>query len=267
MALDRTFELRDHALTALQKIALKPVRNVAEFQAWWRENGKKFGEDARRDAAESAARALAGSEDIDERRKFLELLRNAPGAIGAVSASPLLLKNKESGYFSEDDLLAWNTPLAAPFLIERLGRENPTQRRGALEALVALCAKYPRLNAALGPLVTAHLSERDAGIRRAANLGAGSLAQAQAIGALLDASAARSIYEEQDAVKAIYALSARTFGFSLNEPVPDQTAARAHLRGWWVGARGHFRPLALTVPLNPFAMYPNDDWLSNATMR
>ena len=258
LAQDRLFDYRDRAFSALNRLALKPVRDADEFQAWWKDASAKFTEDTRRDAAEAAARGLARAEEFLDRQKFLETLRNMPGGIGVVSASPFLLNAKTSAFFGEDDLVAWNTPLVVPFLIERLGRDNSSDRRSALEALVTVCSRNPRLRAALWPLIGAHLAEKDSGIRRTAQTAVGTLSRSEGINALLDATAARGIYEAPDCVKYMYTVTARTFGLSFHEPVPDQIVARDHFRGWWEGAQSKFRELSVSTPVNPFAIFPGD---------
>ncbi|HLX60338.1 MAG TPA: HEAT repeat domain-containing protein [Planctomycetota bacterium] len=258
LAQDRLFDSRDHAFLLLRRMALKPVRDIDEFQTWWKDAGSKFNEDARRDAAEAAARGLAQADNYDDRHKFLDTLRGMPGGIAVVSASPFLLNAKASANFGEDDLAAWNTPLVAPFLVERLGRDSASGRRAALEALAALCAKSSRLNSALWPLIRAHLAERDASLRREAESAVGALSQPDGIVAMLDACAARGQFEPEDCTKNIYTLTARTFGLSLHEPVEDQDTARRHLRGWWEGARHTFKPLFVTTPVNPYAIFPGE---------
>ncbi len=258
LAEDRLYEQRERAFQALRRIALKPVRDIDEFKAWWTAAGKKYNEDARREAAEAAGRGLAHAEDYEERRKFLETLHNMPGGIAAMTCAPLLMNAKTSSNFGEDDLAVWNSPLNVPFLIERLGRDSATTRKNALDVLVYLCAKNPRLAAVCWPLIRAQLAERDSGIRRTAEAAVGALSQADSFEALLSAIAARGVYEPQDCGKFLYAITARTMGFSLNEPVPDQVVARRHFRGWWEGARKNFHALSISIPVNPFAIYPGD---------
>ncbi len=258
LAQDRLYDQRDRAFWALRRMALKPVKDVDEFQDWWRETNKKLTEDFRRDMAETAARALGKSEEYDERRKALETLRSLPGGVGIVSSAPLLLNTKMSGYFGEDDLAAWNSPLAAPFLIERLGRDSASTRRSALDALVALCVKNERLATVCWPLIRAHLADRESAIRRTAEMSAAAFGQGDGIDALFDAIAARGVMEPQDCCKDLYKMTARTMGFSLHEPVPDQIVARRHFRGWWAGARKNFRGLAISTPVNVFAFYPGE---------
>ena len=258
LAEDRLYEQRDRAFQALRRIALKPVRDIDEFKTWWNSAGKKYNEDARREAAEAAGRGLAHAEDYEERRKFLETLHNMPGGIAAVTCAPLLMNAKTSASFGEDDLAVWNSPLNVPFLIERLGRDSATTRKNALDVLVYLCSRNPRLATVCWPLIRAQLAERDSGIRRTAEAAVGMLSQADSFEALLDAIAARGVYEPQDCGKFLYAMTARTMGFSLNEPVSDQVVARRHFRGWWEGARKNFHPLSISTPVNSFAIFPGD---------
>ncbi len=258
LAQDRLYGQRDRAFAVLKRIALKPVRDIDEFQTWWNSAGKKLNEDARREAAEAAGRGLAHAEDYDERRKFLETLYNLPGGVSVVTCAPFMLNSKTTGYFGDDALAGWNTPLAVPFLIEHLGRDSATTRKNALDVLIYLCARNPRLAAAVWPLIRAQLSERDSGIRRSAEQAVGVLSRADSLDALFEAMVARGLYEPQDASKFVYSITSRTMGFSVNEPIQDQIVSRAHFRGWWDSARKNFKPLSVTTPVNPFAIFPGD---------
>ena len=258
IAQDRLSDQREHAFSVLRRIALKPVRDIDEFQAWWKSAGSKITEDARRETAEAAGRGLARADDYEERRKVLDTLRGMPGGIGVVTSAPYLLNSKTASSFGEDDLAAWNSPLVVPFIIERLGRDSTTTRKNALEALIAVCSKNTRLAAVCWPLMRAQLSDRDSGIRRAAETGVGLFSRADGIDALLDGVSGRGVYEPQESGKVLYSISARTMGFSINEPQPDQIAARRHLRGWWDGARKNFKALSVSTPVNPFAIFPGE---------
>ncbi|MCY3020358.1 MAG: HEAT repeat domain-containing protein, partial [Planctomycetota bacterium] len=232
LADDRTCDLHFAAAIALQQITLAPFRDTDEFRSWWAQSGRSFGEDFKRELVESAAKAIAQVEPGMERRSLAELIRMAPGDIALVSAAPLLMKTG-STVFSAADVAAWDSPLAVPFLLERLGRDSISERRDALEGLARFCGRHPRLKTALWPLVRAGLAEEDSTRRRAAQAAAGRLSQADGVGALLDAVQYGGGYEGQEAGKALYSLTARTLGFSVNEPIPDQNLARLRLRGWW----------------------------------
>jgi len=255
---DRLFEHRERAFLMLRRLALKPVKDVDEFQTWWKSSGSKVSEDRRREVAETAAKDLARAESYDDRRRASDLLRNMPGGIGVVTCAPILANPKASNYFGEDDLAAWNTALAVPFLIERLGRDSTTTRKNALESLLIVCSKNPRIATLCWPLIRAQLAERDSGIRRIGETAVSAFAKSDGVDALLDGLVARGIYEPQECSKILYTLSGRTMGFSINEPQPDQLLARKHLRGWWDGARANFRAVSVSTPVNPFAILPGD---------
>jgi len=244
LAEDRLADARFAAALELQRVTLAPFRDTDEFRAWWSQNGRNFGEDTRRSLIEAAAKALAKADETNERRAIADLIRMAPGEIALVSIAPLLLRSENSP-FDAGDLAAWNSALAVPFLLERLGRESQVERRDALEGLVRLSVSHPRLGTALWPLARGMLACEEGGSRRVAQAACGSLGKVDGINALLDAMQYASGYESQEASRSLYALSARTLGFSIGEPLADQNTARQRLRGWWEGAKGPFRASAL----------------------
>jgi len=235
---DRTSDVRDSAGYALQRATLTNFATLDEFRSWWSQNAKAFNEDMRRDRAEVAAKKLLRPDENQDRRTLAELLRTAPGGVALISAAPLLLKAETSSMFGSDDLAQWNSPLAIPFLIERLGRSSQSDRRDALAALTRLAASQPRLRGALWPLVRGALSDEDNGYRRAAQGVSSQFLQPDAIPPLLDVISYSSGYESQDAGKALYKLTARTLGFSINEPLQEANAGRRRLRGWWENSKG-----------------------------
>ena len=251
LADDRTFDLRLPAAMALQRTTLAPFRDTDEFRSWWTQNGKNFGEDTKRDLVESVVKLLARADDTLGRSAAADFVRMAPGEIALVSAAPVLLRS-QSALFTANDLASWNSALAVPFLLERLGRDSLGERRDALDGLVRLCAAHPRLKAALWPLIRSGLAHEDGGCRRTAQASCSRLAQPDGMGALVDAVQYAGGYEGQEAGKALWRLSARTLGFSVAEPMADENAARRRLRGWWDGARESFRP----VPLFAGAVLP-----------
>lgn len=246
LAEDRLYDPRLAAAFELQRVTLAPFRDTDDFRAWWAQNGKSFGEETKRGLVEAAAKLLANAEETFDRRALADVIRLAPGEIALVSIAPLLLKS-ESSAFAAGDLASWNSALAVPFLLERLGRAGAAERRDALDGLVRLSAVHPRLGATLWPLIRGMLASEDGGCRRAAQTACGTLGKAEGMDALLDALQYASGYESQEAGRSVYALSARTLGFSISEPLPDQKRARARLRGWWESARGSFQPLGFTA--------------------
>jgi len=248
LADDRTFELNAVAFNLIKRITLSPAEDITDFRAWWSKAEKGFNEDMKRDRVEAAAKTLARMTDRYEGRTLLETLRAAPGGIGAVSAAPLMLKTETQGFLTADELLGWNTPLAVPFLIERIARDGVSERRDALEALVRLGERHPRLRPLLAPYVLAGLSDEDSSFRRAAQSAVGRLSLAAGISGVLDGVQYAGNYEAQDASKAVYALTSRTLGFSINEPLADQTWARKRLRGWWKSAEKSFQSRTSLIP-------------------
>ncbi|HYF51128.1 MAG TPA: HEAT repeat domain-containing protein [Planctomycetota bacterium] len=248
LADDATYPLNQAAAGVLQRVTLKSFRDASDFKKWWGNMGAGFNEDVRRDHVEAYARSLVKGEDRDERRNFIDLLKAAPGEMALPAAAPLLLNPDSDEWFGSDDLVAWKTPLALPYLLERLGRDNNAERRGAQAGIVRLCLQYPRLREILMPLLRAGLSESDSSYRRSAQLNIGVLSEAGGIPALIDAMEFQGGYEASDASKALYSLTARTLGYGYSEPAPDQAAGRGRLRGWWEVAQKSFKPLALYVP-------------------
>lgn len=248
LADDRTFELNAVAFNLIKRITLSPAEDITDFRAWWSKAEKGFNEDMKRDRVEAAAKTLARMTDRYEGRTLLETLRAAPGGIGAVSAAPLMLKTETQGFLTADELAVWNTPLAVPFLIERISRDGVSERRDALEALVRLGERHPRLRSFLTPYVIAGLSDEDSAFRRAAQSAVGRLNLTAGVTGVLDGVQYAGNYEAQDASKAVYALTARTLGFSINEPLADQTSARKRLRGWWNSAEKTFQSRSTLVP-------------------
>ena len=250
LAEDNTFELHLQAAYTLQCVVLKSFKGLSEFRSWWAQAQTGFGEDFKRDVVEAAAKTLAQSEYQDDRRTLLELIRNAPGEIALVSAAPLLMKQESCDLFSAKDLTAWNSALAVPFLIERLGCDNRAERHDALEGLVRLCEEHPRFNALFWPLIRAGLAEEDIACRRTAQMACGTLVKPDGIPALLDAIHVATQHngkrdEGQDAVKSLYAFTARTLGFSIYEHHDDQVMAEQRLRGWWKNSRKSFVPVPM----------------------
>jgi len=209
--------------------------------------GAGFNEDVRRDAVEGYVRALAKDTDRDERRAFIGLLRAAPGEMALPAVSPLLFNADADDWFGSDDMSQWKTPLALPYLLERLGRDNSVERRAAQSGLVRLCIRYPRLRSFLAPLLRAGLSESDSSFRRLAQLNLGVTLDTEGMTALLDAMEFQGGYEGGDAAKAVYSLTARTMGYGYAEPAADQAASRQRLRGWWELSKSTFKPLSLYV--------------------
>lgn len=250
LADDRTFELNATAFNLIKRITLSPAEDVADFREWWSKAEKGFNEDMKRDRVEAAAKTMSRMTDRYEGRALLDTLRSAPGGIGAVSAAPLLLKTETQSFLSADELSAWNTPLAIPFLIERIARDGVSERRDALEALVRLGERHSRLRPLLAPYVLAGLSDEDSSFRRAAQSAVGRLNLPAGISGVLDGVQYAGNYEAQDASKAVYTLTARTMGFSINEPQADQMAARRRLRGWWQASEKSFqsRTALVAVP-------------------
>ncbi|MGD0092856.1 MAG: HEAT repeat domain-containing protein [Planctomycetota bacterium] len=246
LAEDRVYDWHSAAELELQRVTLLPFRDTDEFRKWWGQYSQVFGEDTKRGLVETAARALAQADDTYERRAIADTIRLAPGEIALVSAAPLLLKS-ETSFFTASDLAGWNSSLAVPFLLERLGREGQVERRDALDGLVRLAAAHPRLQGALWPLLRGVLACEDGSSRRAAQAACGRLGRTDGLDALLDAVQYASGYESQEAAKALYALSARTLGFSIAEPLSDQLTARKHLRGWWESSKGAFQPLRFST--------------------
>ena len=239
---DRLSDVRDAAATVLQRAALTNFNNIDDFRTWWSQNAKAFEEDAKRDRVESAAKRLS-KDDAPDRRTLLDAMRYAPGGIALVSAAPLLLKADTLTLFNADDLNAWNSPLTLPFLIERLGRLNTSERRDALNALVRLCAAHPRLRSAYWPLIRAELADEDNACRRMAQGAVSKLVEADGVGPLLDGIQYATGFEAQESSKALYRLTARTLGFATTEPMPDENTARQRLRGWWQASQKTFKPL------------------------
>jgi HEAT repeat protein len=246
-----SFDGRARVVAALQRITLAPCREMETFRAWWAQWGKGFGEDIKRDFVEAAVKALAQADSYEERRRAVETIRSAPGAISLVSAAAMLMKDES--IFGASDIAAWDSPLAVPFLLERLGRDSQTERRDAFDGLVRLCAEHPRLRSALWPLISSQLAEDDGTCRRQAQAACGRFGRADGVLALLDAIEYAGGSEAQEATKSLYALTARTLGFSVFEPIPDEDIARAHLRGWWRTVQKPFRPVleAARTTANP----------------
>ncbi|HEY3324374.1 MAG TPA: HEAT repeat domain-containing protein [Planctomycetota bacterium] len=262
---DRTSEVREQAFVSLQRVTLTNYNSVDELRAWWAQNAKTFGEDAKRERVETAAKKLARPDQYAERRAALDVLRTAPAPIALVSAAPLLMKTETSGLFGADDLAAINSPLVLPFLLERLGRQNINDRRDALLGVVRLCVAHPRLQTVLWPLVRGELADEDSGCRRVAQTACGRFGQADCMRSLLDAVQYGSTYESQDSTRAIYQLSGRTLGFSVYEPVPDEVAARVRLRGWWGHAQKNFVPLTTIMPASGTRVWSDLDPAARGT--
>ncbi|MFH0939885.1 MAG: HEAT repeat domain-containing protein [Planctomycetota bacterium] len=243
LADDKTYAWNAQAMTILQRLTLKWFKNTSEFRIWWSQSGSRFGENLKRDLVESYTRGVVSSDNADERYAILDLLRSAPGEITVVSVAPFLLRPSTADYFSADDLAAWNSPMATPFLIERLGCDAASERRDALRGLTQLSAKHPRLKVALWPLLRAMLADPDVACHCMAQNAAGVLLQSDAMSALLDATQYATGYESGAAGRAIYQLTARTFGFSISESFSDQNEARRWLRSWWRSAEQTFKPL------------------------
>jgi HEAT repeat protein len=249
LADDMTFDWQQQASAVLQRVVVKYFKNAAEFREWWNATRASFGEDTRRDLVESYAKKLATAEDNSERRPLLDLLRAAPGEIAVVSCAPFLLEEDNRSSITAEDMMVWRTALTLPFLIERLGREGSSERQYALQALVRLCQKHPRLNAPLWPIVRAGLAEADSSYRRMSELGAGIMAQPEAMTALLDSLEFYGGYSTSEAGKSVYELTCRTLGFSPAEPLPEEAAARRRLRGWWQDAEKNFKPISPNSPI------------------
>ena len=258
MADDNTYAQHVQAAAVLRRLTLKDFRDTDEFRAWWTDAEKGFGEDHKRDRVEAAAKGLAKDEDAE--RGAADLIRMAPGEIALVSAAPLLLNNANRGFFSIDDLKTWHSALTLPFLLERFGRISKGERLGALEGLVQLAAQHPRLKEVLWPLVRAALADDDSATRRAAQAACGAIPYPDSAPALIDAVQYHSAYESHDASLALYNFTARTMGFSIKEPMPDQILAQENLRGWWEGAKASFQPVFVSAPstaLLPSALWPD----------
>ncbi|HYG73620.1 MAG TPA: HEAT repeat domain-containing protein [Planctomycetota bacterium] len=255
---DRISNVRGAAEIALQRATMTSFSTLEEFRSWWKQNASTFGEDMKRDRAESAAKKLLRPDENTERRTQAEILRAAPGGVALISAAPLLLKSETFSMFGSDDLALWNSPLTLPFLLERLGSQTQSDRRDALSALMQLSSVHPRLRNALWPLLRGALTDEDNGYRRAAQNACSRFQQPDAIPALLDVIQYSAGYEGQDAGKALYQLTARTLGFSINEPLPEANAGRRRLRGWWEGAQTNTQLLSTHVH-NPVRVWPELD--------
>ena len=259
LADDAGYALRSRAADALQRLTLMPFKNADAFRSWWAQAGKGFGEDLKRDRVEAIVKTLPKIEDNYDRRNAAESVRLAPGEIALVSAAPLMLKKETQTLFSAEDLTNWNSPLAVPFLIERLGREELGERRDALNGLIQLCSRHARLRAALWPLIRGNLAEEDSTLRRTAQSAAGKFSQTDGLTALVDVMQYYGGYESVDAARAAYGMTARTLGFAGGEPIPDQQAAARRYRGW-LNATSDFRPLQVINGIPPaLRLWPDLD--------
>ena len=257
---DKTNNLSDRAEIELRKYAMRTFKDMDEFRSWRTREGGQFGEDKRREIAENAAAGLEKTEKdkYDDRARFADTLRSAPPGIALVSMSPNLFKDTTYNTFDASDLAQWESPLALPYLLERVAHWKLTERKDAYIGMAKICLRHPRLGRALWPLLKAGLTERDGSIRGVALEAAGLLRKTDSIPALLDAVNARNMSESILAGKALYTVTARNFGFSPYEPIPDQNQAREHLKGWYAASKITFNeklfpaPVTdLTWPANP----------------
>ncbi len=235
MADDPVFKHVEDAKIALFRATLREAKDLEDFRAWWQEAKDGFGERFKRKAVEAAAQGLAGSTDVDEQAHLKAIVLGAPGGISLVSTAPLLMSTEGGSLFETYDLLQWNTPLALPFLLERLGQRNSRTRRAALYGLSLLAHRYPRLRNRIHPYIRAALSDEDGGVRRTAAATAAVFEDVKVLPVLFDSLRYSGSYEASDSAKAIYMLTARTLGYGDNEPAPDLEAAARRLQGWWNG--------------------------------
>lgn len=247
LADDPLYPQRTDAAYALFRVTLHSASDMEEFRTWWRGFRPKFGEAYRRETVEAAVNALSVRPDFDARDRLVGLLRAAPAGIALVGAAPLLSDPTQSVSFQTSDLGAWASPLVLPFLVERLGATDAMDRRTALELLVALAKRHPRLRPAVLPFVRASLGDSYGGQRRTASAAAGTFDMAHELPSLIDALRARASYENAEAAAAVYALSARTLGYGRYESEDQIDAAIARMTGWWN---------ALAAPGEASAKYP-----------
>ncbi len=250
LAEDRTYDLHSDALSALRKLALKSFPDEAGYRRWWSDVGAGYNDELLRDVVDAAAAGMTAAKDntepkdsYDDRRALRDVLRNAPPDMALIAAAPLCFNPDTETEFGADDLAAIPSPLAVPLLIERLGRNSLSERRGAIDGLTKLCFRHPRLRATLWPLLRAELAEEDSTARRGAQAAVGVLAETDGIPALLDSIQIQYSYpryEAFDAYHAIYNCSARTLGFATIEPMPDEIAAQKRLWGWWESTKKQF---------------------------
>ena len=268
LAEDRTYDQRAQAVDCLQKITLKTYKDSGGFRSWWSDAGTGFNDDVLRDIAESAAAGLAKKEPDDDRRAMRDLLRKAPGEIALAAVAPLMFAPDTDTEFGSDDLIGWSSPLAAPLLIERLGKTTLSDRRGAVDGLTRLCIRNPRLRLTLWPLLRATLADEDSSCRRLAHAAVGALAETDGIPALIDSIQEQYQYprfEKYDSYRALYNCSARTMGFATNEPPADQIAAQKRFRGWWESAKDSFVPRAFNAAPLPGIQWADGDAATRAS--
>ncbi|MCK6470724.1 MAG: HEAT repeat domain-containing protein [Planctomycetes bacterium] len=247
LADDPLYAQRMDAAYALFRLTLHSASDMEEFRTWWRGFRPKFGEAYRRETVEAAANGLLARPDFDARDRLVGLLRAAPAGIALVCAAPLLSDPAQSVSFQTSDLGAWSSPLALPFLLERLGASDAMDRRTALELLAALAKRHSRLRPVVLPFVRASLGDSYGGQRRTACAAAGTFDMVRELPALIDALRARASYESAEASGAVYALSSRTLGYGRYEGEDQIDAAIASMTGWWNN---------LAAPGQPDAKYP-----------
>ena len=250
LAEDPVFSQRSAALGALTRATLRPVGNIQEFSAWWKEARTGYGEDLRLLHARAAAKGVVESKLPDEVDRLHVLLSLAAPGVALEVIAPMLLDPRRASKWSASDLLSWRSPLAVPFLLERAVSEDPLECRTALEGLSLLAKQHPRLRASLAPLVRTALASDRYLTRRDACRMATRLEDSVALPALIDLARYPAANEADEAARASYALSARTLGYGVYELDGDNVAAIRRMAGWWE-ALGAARRLAWVSPLSP----------------
>lgn len=233
LADDPVYAQRSVALAALARATLHSTANLETFRSWWKGARAAFGEDYKRTMAESAAQELAAETDPDIQASLVSLLRMTPPAAALISSAPVLMDEKRSAAIDGIELNFWRSLLAAPFLVERLGWDDPSARRAALDGLALLAQREPRLREMARRFARAAACDSDSMIRRYAYADAGVLDDAKAMPALIEALRDPATYESESAAAAVYRLSARTLGLGAYEPLTLQEAASRRLDGWW----------------------------------
>ncbi|MBI3830337.1 MAG: HEAT repeat domain-containing protein [Planctomycetes bacterium] len=233
LADDPVYAQRSVAAAALARVTLHSTASLETFRSWWKDARAGFGEDYRRTMAESAAQELAAETDPDMQASLVALLRMTPPAAALVSAAPVLLDEKRSAAIDGVELNFWRSMLAVPFLVERLGWDDPSARRAALDGLALLAQREPRLRELARRFARAAACDTDSMIRRYAYADSGALDDGKALPALIEALRDPSTFESESAAAAVYRLSARTLGLGEYEPLTLQESASRRLEGWW----------------------------------
>ncbi|MCW8133810.1 MAG: HEAT repeat domain-containing protein, partial [Planctomycetota bacterium] len=249
---DPVYAQRALAAAALSRASMRATANLEAFRAWWKDARAAFGEDLRRQVAESAARSLADESDPDLHLSLVSILRMAPQPLALAAAAPMLLDDKKAARLDTIELLYARTPLALPFLLERAAWERDADRKLALDGLAALGAKHPRLRDLARRLARAALCEPQPTVRRSGIRASGALEDPRGMRALLESIRDPGTYEADDAAASIYRISARTLGFGVYEPYADQELGAQRLAGWWgaveAGEKTPYAPPLLREP-------------------